>query len=94
VGLKAGFCSELAAASGAVIEAGGAAAILVAIIVGEADGEFGAASLHQRDSDGSRAEGLPLGPVEADPAPDVPSFISRIRSSYAPGWRGLQRLSV
>jgi transposase len=29
-----------------------------------------------------------------DPAPDVPSFISRIRPPYAPGWGGLQRLLV
>ncbi len=27
-----------------------------------------------------------------DPAPDVTSFISRVRSPYAPTWGGLQRL--
>ena len=30
--------------------------------------------------------------AEFDPAPNVPSFISRIRSPYAPGWGVLQRL--
>ena len=32
------------------------------------------------------------GGLEVDPAPNVPSFISRVRSPYAPGWGGLQRL--
>jgi transposase len=27
-----------------------------------------------------------------DPAPFVPSFISRVRSPYAPAWGGLQKL--
>ena len=30
--------------------------------------------------------------VTFDPAPNVPSFISRVRVPYAPGWGGLQRL--
>jgi predicted nucleic acid-binding protein len=30
--------------------------------------------------------------VAGDPAPDVTSFISRVRSPYAPTWGGLQRL--
>lgn len=29
--------------------------------------------------------------VRSDPAPDVPSLISRVRSPYAPAWGGLQR---
>ena len=32
------------------------------------------------------------GTVAGDPAPDVTSFISRVRSPYAPTWGGLQRL--
>jgi transposase len=30
--------------------------------------------------------------IRLDPAPNAPSFISRIRSPYAPAWGGLQRL--
>ena len=33
-------------------------------------------------------------PKYGDPAPWMPSVISRIRSLYAPGWGGLQRLPV
>ncbi len=29
---------------------------------------------------------------EIDPAPDVPSFISRVRSPYASAWGGMQKL--
>ena len=29
---------------------------------------------------------------DSDPAPDVPSFISRVRSPYAPAWGGMQKL--
>jgi hypothetical protein len=37
---------------------------------------------------------LDLALLADDPAPSVPSFISRIRSPYAPGWGVLQRLLV
>jgi hypothetical protein len=35
---------------------------------------------------------LPAEFGNCDPAPDVPSLISRVRSPYAPAWGGLQRL--
>ncbi len=38
------------------------------------------------------ADLVTLGYDGSDPAPTMPSFISRIRSPYAPGWGGLQRL--
>jgi hypothetical protein len=41
------------------------------------------------DAQAFRAAAQDMG---ADPAPFVPSFISRVRSPYAPAWGGLQKL--
>ena len=47
------------------------------------------AAFRELRGNGKRLGGLLVG---FDPAPDVPSLISRVRSLYAPAWGGLQRL--